>query len=266
VPLPADALGVPSAEIEGRLEIGTLEVEPGVFLTFGAFVRDNAQPEAHEGKSDLLTVKVVTLEELFSDLLRRQHEQTQMFQELIQKERRLRDRFRDLRDSPPADPAETRLSIESQAQEQRGIGRRVRTIERAMAQIFDEMLNNRVYDPSRVDELRRKVVGVLRRLHEEVIEGHAQDLDDHARRADAIDLAGDDGAAIDDGYGRVLQAMEAVLAHMAKVEGFTEIIERMRGILDLHKGVREATRKKYEAYLREIFGGPPGGAAPPEGE
>jgi hypothetical protein len=266
VPLPSERLGVPSAEIEGELEIGTLDVEPGVFLTFGAFASDNAQPESHEGKSDLLTVKVVTLEELFSDLLRRQQEQRQLFEELIQKEMRLRDRFRDLRDSPPTDPAETRLSIESEAQEQRGIGRRVRTIERAMTQILAEMLHNRVYEPARVDELRRKVVRAMQRLHEVVIEGHAQDLDDHARRADRIDLGGDDGAAIDDGYGRVLLAMRAVLAHMQKVEGFTEIVERMRGILDLHKGVSEATRKKYEAYLREIFGGPPGDGESPDGD
>jgi hypothetical protein len=40
---------------------------------------------------------------------------------------------------------------------------------------------------------------------------------------------------------------------MVKVEGFTEIVERMRAILELHADVREETRRRYEAGLKEIF-------------
>jgi hypothetical protein len=48
--------------------------------------------------------------------------------------------------------------------------------------------------------------------------------------------------------------MNKVLAQMVEVEGFTEIVERMRSILKLHGVVREETRRKYEAVMREIFG------------
>lgn len=253
LPLDPAALGGESAEIQGRIEISTLQAPAGSFLTFHAYATDNAEPEAHEGRSDPVTVKVVTLEELFSELLRRQQEQRRLFEELIQREKRLRESFLDLRDHPPSDPAEVRVHLESEAQSQREIARRVRTIERAMAEILDEMLNNRIYDPARITELRNAVVRGMENLRENVMEGHASMLDDSAKRAPTLALQGDDGKGIGDGYDRVLRAMEAVLEKMVKVEGFTEIVERMRAILDLHAEVREETRRKYEAGLREIF-------------
>ena len=45
------------------------------------------------------------------------------------------DRYRDLRDSPPNAPSELALHLEGEAQEQRGIARRVRGIERAMTRL-----------------------------------------------------------------------------------------------------------------------------------
>ncbi|MEM8885295.1 MAG: hypothetical protein AAGD14_14600 [Planctomycetota bacterium] len=77
------ALGVPETDVPGRLEISSLEVGPGTFLTFHAYVLDNAQPDAQEGKSDPISLKVVTLEELLQDLLRRQHQMRQRFEDLI---------------------------------------------------------------------------------------------------------------------------------------------------------------------------------------
>ena len=82
---------------------------------------------------------------------------------------------------------------------------------------------------------------------------HAKELDQAGRRAEGFSLEGDDGESVDRGYGRVIAAMNRVLAQMVRVEGFTEIVERMRGILKLHGVVREETRRKYEAVMREIF-------------
>jgi hypothetical protein len=252
--LDAEQLNTHEADVSGRIEISTLKAKPGAFLVFTAYAKDNARPEAHEGKSDQVTVKVVTLEELFSELLRRQQEQRTLFEELIKKERRLRDRFRDLRDNEPPSPAELRISITSQGQTQREIARRVRAIERAMMQILDEMANNRIYVQARIAELRRKVVRAMVNLRTVVMADHAKNLDTFANRAEQVSLTGDDGTAIDEGYGRVLAAMNKVLAQMVKVEGFTEIVERMRGILKLHGEVRDETRRKYEAVMAEIFG------------
>jgi hypothetical protein len=255
IELPEEALAgeEPSVEILQPVEISTLEVEPGTFLTFKAFATDNA-PEAQVGESDPITVKVVTYEQLVNELIRRQQEQRQLFEELIAKEKRLRDRFRDLRDSPPDAPSEIALHLEGEAQEQRGIARRVRGIERAMTQILDEMLNNRISDVSRITQLRNQVVKGMERLRLRVMHDHAADLDRYARRAAEISLTGEEGAEIDAGYGRVLAAMRQVLAHMQKIESFTEIVERVRGLLKLHEEVKEETRRKYEAELREIFG------------
>ena len=251
--LPKDQLGKAEADVSGRLEISALEVSPGAFLTFIATALDNAEPEAHEGKSDQITVKVVTIEELLSELRRRQQEQRTLFEELILKERRLRDRFRDLQDTPPESPAELRITVEGQSQEQREIARRVRAIERSVTHILDEMLNNRVYQQSRVQELRRSVVRALTDLRTKTMAGHAKDLDGFARRAESVALQGDDGGQIVGGYDRVIQAMQGVLKAMIKVEQFAEIVARMRDILKLHGELQNDTRRKYEAALAEVF-------------
>ena len=52
--------------------------------------------------------------------------------------------------------------------------------------------------------------------------------------------------------------MNRVLAQMVKVEGFTEIVETMRGLLSSHRKVKDETKRKYEAVLKDIFG--PGNA------
>ncbi|MHC4547997.1 MAG: hypothetical protein ACYTEZ_04400 [Planctomycetota bacterium] len=257
IPLPADRLARESIELEGEIELGSLELSPGAFLTLHVLATDNAQPEPHEGKSDPVTLKVVTLEDLFNDLLRRQQEQRRLFEELIAKEKRLRDRLLDLRDNPPSTPDELGVQLESQGQDQREIARRVHTIERAMTQILNEMYHNRVWDPARILEVRNQVVRSLRSLRTRTMANHAEALDDAARGAEDLRLAGQDGDELEEGYARVIRAMEAVLARMVKVEGFTEIVETVRSITQLQGKVKEETRRKYEEVLRDIFGDRP---------
>jgi len=255
VALPAERLGTESVEVEGEIELGTLDLTPGAFLAFTAYGKDNA-PEAHEGKSDAVALKVVTLEELTNELLGRQQEQRTFFEELIQRERRLRDRFLDLRDKPPA-PAEMTAQFESEAQDQREIARRVHAIERAFDQIFDEMFYNRIAEPAAINRLRTSIVKGLEQLRTDVMDPHARRLDDAAVRAAELALGGAEGDAVEKGYEDVLKAMEAMLARMEKAEGFTEIVETVRAILAEHGKVRDLTRKKYEEALRDIFGDSP---------
>jgi hypothetical protein len=264
IALADDSLGVPETDVIGTIEISSLNVGPGTFLTFNAFVLDNAQPDAHEGKSDPLSLKVVTLEELLQDLLRRQHQLRQRFEDLIKAEKALMNRFLDVRDQPPTDPQELMLHIESYGQSQREIGRGVRAVERSMNQILDEMLNNRVSTRENVEQLRREVVTSLVRLRNQIMEPHARDLDLFARRATATNIRGEEGDAVKKGFERVLAAMMSVLAKLEKAETFTEIIERMRVIMKLHDEVRESTRKKHEDALRDIFG--PEKPPPPKDE
>jgi hypothetical protein len=257
IEVPSDRLGTEATELTGEIELGPLALSPGAFLALNAFATDNAQPEAHVGKSDTVALKVVTLEELFNDLLRRQQEQRMLFEELIKREKRLRDRFLDLRDDPPSTPDELGVQLESQGQDQREIARRVHAIERAMTQVLDEMYYNRIYDPARILDLRNQVVRALQNLREKTMTNHAALLDESARRAAALSIDGVDGDEIAEGYARVIRAMEAMLARMHKVEGFTEIVETVRSILKAQDEIEEKTREKYEEVLRDIFGDSP---------
>jgi hypothetical protein len=256
VALPAEQLGTENVEVQGELELGPLELSPGAFLAFTAYGTDNAQPGAHEGKSDPVALKVVTLEELTNELLGRQQEQRSFFEELMQRERRLRDRFLDLRDKPPA-PAEMTAQFESEAQDQREIARRVHAIERAFDQIFDEMFYNRIAEGATINRLRTSIVKGLEQLRTDVMDIHARRLDDAAARAAELALGGADGDTIETGYEEVLKAMDAMLARMEKAEGFTEIVETVRSILAEHGKVKDLTRKKYEEVLKDIFGDNP---------
>jgi len=231
-----------------------MKLEPGAYLAIHAFAKDNASPEAHESKSDPITVKVVTLEELFNELRRRQAEQRRLFEELIKREERLRDRFLDIRDQPPSNPHELRVRLEAQGQDQREIARRVHAIERAMEQIFDEMLYNRIYDEVRIGQLRRGVLRALETLRESTMAGHAKALDAAARGAEDLQLRGAGGDGLRDGYERVLAAMRAVLSKMIKLADFTEIVQRFRDLIDAQSEVEQATKARYDKALEELFG------------
>jgi len=254
VPIPAERFGKAAVELRGRLELGPMKLEPGAYLAIHAFATDNARPEAHESKSDPITVKVVTLEELFNELRRRQAEQRRLFEELIEREERLRDRFLDIRDQPPSNPHELRVRLEAQGQDQREIARRVHAVERAMEQIFDEMLYNRVYDEVRIGQLRRGVLRALETLRESTMSGHAQALDAAARGAGDLQLRGTGGDELRDGYERVLAAMRAVLSRMIKLADFTEIVQRFRDLIDAQTEVEKATKTRYDKALEELFG------------
>lgn len=253
MPFDASRLGAEAVELEGELELEPLQLAPGGFLTLYACASDNAKPERHEGRSEPVSLRVVTLEELLSDLLRRQQEQRQAFEELLAREKRLRDAFLDLRERPPAAPGEVRDAADSQSRDQRQIGRRIGLIERDMAQVLHEMENNHVSDPSRILQLRESVVGALAKLRKGEIETLGALLDEVARRADQAPLQGAPGEEVARGYEAAIRAMEAVLADMVRVEGFTEIVESFRALLKLHGEARRAAHLRWVEEMRKIF-------------
>lgn len=252
--LPADALGGPTAQVRGELELGPLELVPGSFLRIVAFAADEAQPQAHEGRSDALALKVVSIEDFLNEMLRRQQEQRRDFEQLIEREKRLSARYDGLREKLPATRAEAREEIEGLAREQRQVARRVQAITQAMAQILDEMLHNRVSEPTRIDALRSRVVVALEALRTGLLDPHADSIDALAAEAGDSTLPAELAAEVARGYEKVLAAMNAVLENMVKVEGFTEIVEAVRGLLALHGETAEEVRRRYIAEMRKTFG------------
>ncbi|MGQ0614004.1 MAG: hypothetical protein ACT4PV_09735 [Planctomycetaceae bacterium] len=246
-------LGGETAELRGVLELEALGLSPGAFLTLIAYATDNASPEVQEGRSDPVSLRIVTLEDLLSDLVRRQQEQRQAFEELVTKETRLRDELQDRRDKPPAAPSDVREFGDAQAREQRQIARRVNTIEREMAQVLDEMQNNRISDASRIHELRRGVVDALGDLRKVLLEEQSLRLDEIARLAGEAPLGGRPGEDAAVGYEAILRAMQAVLAHMIRVESFTEIVESWRALMELQGSARAAAYRRWLEEMRTIF-------------
>ncbi|MFB3065508.1 MAG: hypothetical protein ACE10D_03240, partial [Planctomycetota bacterium] len=254
VPFDKDTLQKDVIELEGALDLGALDLTEGAFLTVRAFASDNAEPESHEGKSEAVILKVVTLEELLSSLLRRQQEQRRMFEELLLRQRRLWDRYKDLRDAPPAVPIETRARLESQAREQRGIARAVASVEHAYDRILQEMRNNDVSEPSRITALQNAVVRAMNRLRTGLMQTEAKAVDALGRRIETTSLRGDVGDEIDTGYDAIVQAMQRILDAMERVEGFTEILESFKAIMSIHDKTYDATYKRWLEAMRAIFG------------
>jgi len=261
-PLPEAALGGGEASGEGVLEVANLEAEPGIFLKLVAFGGDDARPEAHEGRSDAVALKVVTIEEFLSEMIRRQQEQRRDFEEQYAREKRLREKLAELRAAAGRTPAQVRDELDGQAREQRQIARRAQVVERAMSQILDEMLHNRVVEPSRIEELKNRVVRALETLRTDVLEPHAVQLDLLAKESERAGLASDRAAEAEAGYDRALKSMEGVLDAMVRVEGFTEIVESIRAILRLQGDAYRKTRERWIEEMRKSFKD----FTPPEGD
>ena len=47
--------------------------------------------------------------------------------------------------------------------------------------------------------------------------------------------------------------MDAILASMAKLEGYTEIVNQLRAIIGIQGKSREAVQAAYEKLLRSVF-------------
>ncbi|MBN1422196.1 MAG: hypothetical protein JXP34_25705 [Planctomycetes bacterium] len=246
----------PDVEIDRDWEIAPLELAAGMRLHVVAEATDNdAVSGPKTGRSNPIDLRVVSPEEFMEEMIRRQQHERREWERAIVEEKAARDAlYGSLPEIRTADPLPDEIvqALVAGGRLQREFARRASAIARSLASILKEMENNRVGEADDIRRLAERVVQPIEALIRDGFPALAGGYDG-VRAGVTAQARGEAGAALADEIEKTIVAMEAVLANMVKLEDFSEIVKRLRVILDLQDEATETARKAFERELQEIF-------------
>jgi len=224
---------------------GAPELDRGETLHLQAEARDALPPPAGPNRavSNLITLKVVSEEELLVALLDSQRALRDQFERAIelQKDVQLKTGSAAERAVQAGGLNEARRMTASVGDQQQQVLDLVGEVAGRLAGILERMRNNRVAAEADMQRLDRRIIAPLKALTggamREAIAGlvAARDVSQPLPLAAELRrLAGLEG--------QVLRQLEAVLAEMVKVESAQEVERRLRMVIKISRDVRDAAK------------------------
>lgn len=244
-------------EAEPVWDLETLEIAPDRRLDMRVYAVDNnAIQGPQKNHAATQSFLVVTAEKLLEEFLRREEEQRRVLERALEEQRQIRDSVYRLVDEtwkeegPLGDEAVRELV--SLARSERQLGRQMAAISQAMRQILDEMRNNRIAELNETERLAGTIITPLAELSERLFPGAVARMTvlremqkEDERVQEGLELAGD--------VETIITVMEQVLLSMKRIEGFTEVINRLRSVMKVHAESTEETLKSYRRAIEQIF-------------
>jgi hypothetical protein len=239
-----------------KWDISPLGLQRGGVFRFRVEATDFKEVDPKNlGKSEEISLRVVTRNELLAELARRQLEQRQDFE-------RNRDRMRDevgivlracaltMRDKGKLED-DQRSRLAAVEETTRHAAQEVRVVAEVIAQIRLEMINNKVGES---DELRRLGEGVAipaRMIAEQLM----PELADGIRKLDGATAATlkKELPALSKKSDTILEEMEVVLANMKMIETFNRIVQQIQSLREAQEGLLTDIEKE-EKLLLELIG------------
>jgi hypothetical protein len=259
----AGQLGKPEVSFEEAIELEPLDIPTGSGLTFHIAAADNDDVSGpNSGKSSELLLRVVTEEELRTDLLRREKEQRQEFERLLKNQEDLITDGRALEagaKGSAAFTAEHKDTLMQMQRRQKVLSGNVSAIADRLAAIVIEVENNRLeeVDGKVQTRIRRDIVEPMRTLVDAAAPEAMQRID-QARR-----LAGQP-AERDEALAQALakqeqmaETMREILRHMIRSEGFQEAVNLLYEIQKSQQDVYDRTQKERQERIKGILEGTP---------
>jgi hypothetical protein len=264
IPLEAKDQPIPSElEIDDALELEPLMIPTGVGFNFHFAATDNRQVAGREpntGKSSDLLLRVVTEEELRTDMLRREKEQRQEFERLVKNEEELltdcRALLAGIKGAANLTPQQKDQLMQYQKR-QKLVGQNTGAIAERFASIVIEIRNNRLEeDGGRVQtRLENDIVGPMQEVAGPLVAEAIQLLDRTRRQAAA---AVERDQALTEATTRqeqMVERMKEILTHMVKSEGFQEAVNLLYEIQKAQTDVHEQTNKERQDRIKRILEG-----------
>lgn len=246
---------------DDAIELAPLKIPTGTGLGFRFEAADNDDIGGPNiGRSSEFLVRIVTEEELRTDLLRREKEQRQEFERLHKNQEEL---LTDSRAFAAAWKGQASLSAEQKDQlmqshkRQKLVGQSTAAIAERMAAIVIEVQNNRLEEAGgRLQtRLTQEIVEPMQSVADEPISLAVAALDKSRRQADA-------GPALAEAIVHQTAAaaqMREILEHMVKAEGFQEAVNLLYEIQKAQTEVNEQTNKARQGRIKRILEGSPAG-------
>jgi hypothetical protein len=253
-----------------------LHVDQQLTLTVTAEDGDNLNGP-HIGLGEVFTFTIVTPEELLAQLYDKELNLRKRFEQIRHEVQAVRD---DLALHLDQHQERVRLATESAAPEKRNerqeeirrltlaitasaeralhaVGKtssESRAVEVSFAEIRDEMVNNRVDSPLKLERIDNRILQPLHAINEA---GYPE----LHQRIGLFRLANtnnsDPAAAIEhavESADRLLDRMDAVLANMREREGYDEMIKALQDVYDRLQQTRDATEQKQQQQLFDNLG------------
>ncbi|MDF1662387.1 MAG: hypothetical protein P1V97_11490 [Planctomycetota bacterium] len=224
------AAGGERIDLEKIFEVSEIKaLKPGSFLELWIEAYDNdGLRSPKQGRSQVLSFRVVTAAELMNDMVRRQYELRKEFEKLYDLERTLAKALK-------AGLANAELGYDA-ARRQRRVAEKVGNIRKEMLQIFEEMKNNKFLE-NKAD--RDKLGELLMNLKEE-IRASRSTLEEYASKLESRDLR--DGST--EKVTQIVINMKFILDQMIAIELLTGLIDDLQGIKKQTKDNREDLKGK----------------------
>ncbi|MCE9528767.1 MAG: DUF4175 domain-containing protein [Planctomycetales bacterium] len=268
LPLPAAKESLKKAEFgfDDVLDLEPLKIPTGTSLNFHVAALDNDDVSGPNlGKSSDFLLRVVTEEELRTDLLRREKEQRQEFERLLKNEEDL------LTDSKALQAGVTSAASLSQEQKdllmqfqrrQKVIGSNVAAIAERLDGIVIEVLNNRIEDPAGKLEKRLKedIIRPMREIADLGVPSAVTELDKARRLSTEVAPRGEAFQAAVTRQQEIVDQMREVLRHLVKSEGYQEAVNLLYEIQKSQQDVLDKTVKEKQDRIKGIIEG----GTPPE--
>jgi hypothetical protein len=254
------ALGQREAAFDDAIELEPLSIPTGTSFNVHIAALDNDDVSGPKsGKSSDFLLRVVTEEELRTDLLRREKEQRQEFERLLKQQEELLTDCRamqaGLTDASLA--AEQKDQLMGFARRQKVIGTNVGAIAERLTSIVTEVLNNRIEDPAgRLEKrLREDIIRPMSEIAELAVPDAVQRLDQTRRLAAEAGPRGEALAAAITRQQEIVAAMQEVLRHMVKAEGYQEAVNLLYEIQKSQQDVLDRTVKEKQERIKNIIEG-----------
>ncbi len=253
-------LGQPDLALDDVLELESHNIPTGSGLTFHFASLDNDDVSGpNVGRSSDFLLRVVTEEELRTDLLRREKEQRQEFERLLKGEEDL------LTDSRALEAAARDAALLTQEQKdqlmqmqkrQKVFATNTGAIGERMANILIEVDNNRLEEANGKLQARlNEIIKPLRELADNDMPAVVQSLDTVRRQGNMQKERAEAIAATLAQQEKTIEKMKQVLALMVKSEGYQEAVNLLYEIQKSQQDVLERTIKEQQERIKRILEG-----------
>lgn len=208
------------------------------------------------GKSPVLFLRVVSHEELLTELSRREQEHRRDLERLVREQEEL---FSDLlATARPSDSNEARDYFPRLARRQRDYAGRLNLLRLQFEQVLTKLRMNQLSTPAVEARLGQGVIEPMDELYRSGMPQAALAID--RLPPDAAGAALREARAAQE---RVLADMNRILSSLLKWEGYQEAVTLLRDVLRMQKSLGEETEKKVEEQIFGI-GSRPGESAEPQ--
>ena len=253
-----DLLDEAEVQFQDRIEVSSFEAPLGSSLSLVFHAMDNDTVSGpKQGSSARIQLRVVSEAELRDDILRREKEARQAFEQVAKSQDRL---ITDAQAAQVAIRDEGELSANSRAmmnqlqKKQKLLGTSITPIAKRLETISLEVLNNRLEteDSALLKRLRSNILNPMSNLREREVPALAAQFDEVRRMGDQAQRNQAIFAAIQ-GQDQVARTMERILRFMVKNEEFQQAINLLSEIQKSQKEVLEMTEEEKARRVRDLL-------------